>query len=127
MLSAAVALVALAASCAQVFVDGPGDQMTFRGVTYYGQTAGALEIDAADLTVVGTATEPSVGYAADAQVLALRGVDPGIAVIMKAAPGAGGEYLLFGIAGALSDHRLDAIPGLCAYAAAEHRTTVGCD
>ena len=115
-----------AAACTRTtFVDGPGDAMRFRGVDYFGQTA-LLAPEAGDLSSAGVATDVR-GYAADTQVLALEGVDPAVAVVMRAKEGAGGPYLLFTIQNALASHRYDAIPGLCAHVPPASKVPAGCD
>ena len=76
-----------------MFSDGPGDRMVFRGVEYHGQTA-KLDLSPTDLIELGDATKVE-GYALDPKVYGLAGVDDTVAVVMRAADGAGGPFLLF--------------------------------
>lgn len=124
----AFALVASLAACSvDPFVDHGGEQMTFGGIHYFGQTATGVQIARSSLIPIGHVSAKTQGYAGGTQVYALPGVDPSVAVVMDATEGAGGDYLIFTTEGALSSHRYDSIAGLCDYVTEASRAIVGCD
>lgn len=115
----------LSASCMRIFRDPVGETFMFQGTEYFAHGAAGLRISQDELMLIGTVPLGPGTAAADGQVFRLKGVDDSRAVVMRAAPGFGMDYLLL-TAGALPNARYDAVPGLCEHVVEEDKGTVGC-